>query len=104
MGDTFKANIQETNGVDNLQFIFMVSQVTFLPDVQSVKKSCPDFSAEGRHGVYIGVSRASGIKCDRCWYYTDDIGEDPEHSTVCPRCAAAVKADGHVVSASRSSE
>ena len=95
--DTFKADIKETNGVDNLQFIFMVSQITLSSDIDAVKAACPDFNIEGKNGVYVGVSRADGKKCDRCWYYTDDVGEDEDHSTVCPRCASAVKIDGHVL-------
>jgi len=33
---------------------------------------------------------ASGAKCERCWKILPDIGADPDHPTLCPRCAAAV--------------
>ncbi len=37
------------------------------------------------------VQKAEGEKCSRCWNYRTDIGEDPEHETLCARCAANVK-------------
>ncbi len=39
----------------------------------------------------IEVVRASGEKCERCWHYESDIGEAPEHPTICARCVTAVK-------------
>jgi isoleucyl-tRNA synthetase len=37
------------------------------------------------------VSRATGVKCERCWKYTHDTGSDADLPTVCAACAAAVK-------------
>ncbi len=36
------------------------------------------------------VERASGQKCERCWHYEMDVGQTPEHPTICARCLAAV--------------
>lgn len=33
------------------------------------------------------VSKAIGDKCERCWMYTKDVGEDKKHSDICLRCA-----------------
>lgn len=41
--------------------------------------------------VTVAVERASGVKCERCWKYTHDIGADPRLPTVCAVCAAAVE-------------
>ncbi len=38
------------------------------------------------------VTPAQGEKCERCWIYSDTIGEDSEHSTLCERCAGVLKA------------
>jgi isoleucyl-tRNA synthetase len=38
----------------------------------------------------ITVDRAVGIKCERCWKYTEDTGSDPQFPTVCAACAAAI--------------
>lgn len=39
----------------------------------------------------IVVTKGEGETCDRCWIVTPEVGEDPEHSTLCPRCANVVK-------------
>jgi isoleucyl-tRNA synthetase len=35
----------------------------------------------------IEVAKADGQKCDRCWKYSEDVGKNPAHPTVCARCA-----------------
>ena len=37
---------------------------------------------------------ADGIKCERCWNYTTDVGNDARYPTVCLRCAEALEAIG----------
>jgi isoleucyl-tRNA synthetase len=36
------------------------------------------------------VVRAPGRKCERCWIFSEDIGKDPRHPTVCGKCAEAL--------------
>jgi isoleucyl-tRNA synthetase len=38
------------------------------------------------------IEKASGVKCERCWKYTSDIGVDAEFPTICGPCAEAVHA------------
>lgn len=47
--------------------------------------------ATGREDLKVTVQAAEGHKCERCWIYSDEVGNDPEHPTLCPRCAAAIK-------------
>ncbi len=37
------------------------------------------------------VVRATGEKCERCWVYSETVGKDSEHPTLCSRCASVVK-------------
>ncbi|HTD68119.1 MAG TPA: isoleucine--tRNA ligase [Candidatus Limnocylindria bacterium] len=37
------------------------------------------------------VAKADGMKCERCWHWETDVGQDPAHSTICARCVEAVK-------------
>ncbi len=37
------------------------------------------------------VSKADGQKCERCWHWEMDIGQNAEHPTICGRCVEAVK-------------
>ncbi|GFO53145.1 isoleucine--tRNA ligase [Geomonas sp. Red276] len=48
------------------------------------------YQAEGGE-MEIAVSAAPGEKCERCWCYSEEIGKDADHPTVCPKCLAAVK-------------
>jgi isoleucyl-tRNA synthetase len=47
--------------------------------------------ATGREDLKVTVKPAEGHKCERCWIYSDTVGQDPEHPTLCARCSAVVK-------------
>jgi isoleucyl-tRNA synthetase len=49
------------------------------------------YEAEGVPGIQIKVTAAPGAKCERCWCYDEQIGNNAEHPTICPKCRAAVK-------------
>ncbi len=36
------------------------------------------------------VSKADGQKCERCWHWETDIGQNAGHPTICGRCVKAV--------------
>ncbi len=39
----------------------------------------------------VAVKPGHGEKCERCWIYSDTVGKDEEHTTLCARCASVVK-------------
>jgi isoleucyl-tRNA synthetase len=41
---------------------------------------------------YVQAKPAAGSKCERCWRFTEDVGNDTNYPTVCLRCADALKA------------
>ena len=45
-------------------------------------------------GIAVGVARSNGEKCPRCWHYSDKIGVNSEHPTLCPRCVENVAGNG----------
>ncbi|MEG1727557.1 MAG: isoleucine--tRNA ligase [Acidaminococcaceae bacterium] len=45
----------------------------------------------GRDDLKVTVKAAEGTKCERCWIYSDTVGKDSEHPTLCTRCRAALK-------------
>jgi isoleucyl-tRNA synthetase len=67
----------------SLKELFNVSQVT-LAHIEH-----PD--GETR----VTTSIADGVKCERCWNYTSDVGQDARFPTVCLRCAEALDAIGY---------
>jgi isoleucyl-tRNA synthetase len=68
-----------------LQTIFIVSRVD-LGDVPTATHE-----SERHPGLKIGVERAPGIKCERCWNVTEDVGIDGSYPGICARCAGAVR-------------
>lgn len=45
-----------------------------------------EYLVEGKYKFWIGVSRADGSKCERCWNYSPKVGSFAEHPTLCSRC------------------
>ncbi|MGC4027459.1 MAG: isoleucine--tRNA ligase [Steroidobacteraceae bacterium] len=41
-------------------------------------------------GIWLQVKRSAGVKCERCWHLTPDIGSDAAHPTLCGRCAGNI--------------
>lgn len=44
----------------------------------------------GVEGLAVSVEKARGEKCERCWIFSEELGTDPAHPTLCPRCTAVV--------------
>ncbi len=41
---------------------------------------------------YVRAKPAAGSKCERCWRFTEDVGNEAKYPTVCLRCADALQA------------
>jgi isoleucyl-tRNA synthetase len=49
------------------------------------------------HGpLKIEVKVSTATKCDRCWHYSEDVGADAAHPTVCGRCISNLHGAGEV--------
>jgi len=44
------------------------------------------FKSAEIEGLVVGVEKARGGKCERCWIYEESVGSDANHPTVCARC------------------
>lgn len=75
-------------GIPNLAEIFIVSAVK-LHDADTTKPEGITL-AEAFDGFGILVAPAAGEKCERCWMYHTEVGQNQEHPTLCPRCASVV--------------
>jgi len=42
------------------------------------------------------VQATSGTKCERCWHFTDDVGQNETHEDLCGRCITNIDGDGEV--------
>jgi isoleucyl-tRNA synthetase len=65
---------------DDLKFVFITSKVTL---------------AKGE-GLTVDVKASAATKCERCWHYSDDVGHNPAHPTLCGRCDSNLHGDGEV--------
>ncbi len=50
-----------------------------------------EYNTEKLDGMTITVNHANGNKCERCWIYSNTIGEDNENPTLCSRCSKILK-------------
>jgi isoleucyl-tRNA synthetase len=66
---------------DDLKFVFITSKV------QLVRKT---------GDLHIDVKASEAVKCERCWHYSEDIGIDTVHPTLCGRCTSNLFGSGEV--------
>ena len=66
---------------DDMRFLLIVSGV-------EIKHAA---GGNGNAAVRVEVSRAPGLKCERCWNYSVYVGANERYPTVCERCLAAIQ-------------
>ncbi|MFK9092351.1 isoleucine--tRNA ligase [Bacillus salipaludis] len=71
---------------ENMKQLFIVSEF----EVAGTYDQAPE-NALKLETAAIVITKAEGETCERCWIVTPDVGQDPEHTTLCPRCAEVVK-------------
>ncbi|OPX38479.1 MAG: isoleucine--tRNA ligase [Desulfobacteraceae bacterium 4484_190.3] len=67
---------------EDIKALFIVSEVNVL---EEDKVNNPYESTEFE-GLKIGVAKAHGQKCERCWHYSMTVGNSPDYPTICQRC------------------
>ena len=69
-------------GFHLLKEILIVSQV-------ELKENRRNEDEEVEFGVKI--EEADGYKCERCWKFSESVGDDNEHRTLCASCCEALE-------------
>jgi isoleucyl-tRNA synthetase len=64
---------------NDLRFLLIVSGV-------EIKQA----GGNGTAPLHVQVSKAPGLKCERCWNYSSQVGKSERYPTVCERCVAAL--------------
>ncbi len=62
----------------DLKFVFMTSSITLHAGTELRVQAAPSGAA----------------KCDRCWHWRDDVGNDAAHPTICGRCVSNLSGAG----------
>jgi isoleucyl-tRNA synthetase len=65
---------------EDLKFVFITSKVALVKG----------------EGLTVEVKASAATKCERCWHYSDDVGQNPAHPTLCGRCDSNLHNDGEV--------
>ena len=68
--------------LEDLRALLIVSQLQLAQEKEITKP----YKSEEIKGLFVGVEKARGVKCDRCWIYEESVGSDAKHPTVCDRC------------------
>ena len=88
--DEYRALLEQLG--NELRFVLITSKA----EVKAFADKPADVAAGELEGIAVSVARSNGEKCPRCWHYSDKIGVNPEHSTLCPRCVENVAGNGEV--------
>jgi isoleucyl-tRNA synthetase len=78
--------------LDDLPTLFITSDVV-LGDAPADGEGALYRESETSYAAIV-VSRADGVRCDRCWRYVPEVSSDAARPGVCPRCEDAL-AEAH---------
>ncbi|MBO8168101.1 MAG: isoleucine--tRNA ligase [Thermoanaerobacteraceae bacterium] len=73
---------------NQLAAIFIVSDVQLRKAAEAPEDA---YASEEIDGLFIKAAQAPGEKCERCWQFSEYVGQDADHPTLCRRCATVVK-------------
>jgi isoleucyl-tRNA synthetase len=85
-----RVEIRASGAVSDLLARYL-SDLPMLFIVSEVELHARDSSGGEAGSVAIGVDRADGVKCLRCWRYVPRIATSPEHEGLCDRCIEALE-------------
>jgi isoleucyl-tRNA synthetase len=69
---------------DDAKFVFITSAINLVA------------ASVGSAKVSASVTASNHAKCERCWHYRADVGEDAAHPTICGRCTSNLLGTGEV--------
>ncbi|MFQ1014786.1 isoleucine--tRNA ligase [Avibacterium paragallinarum] len=75
---------------NELRFVLITSKAQVKPLAEA------DVEAGEIEGFKVKVVRSANEKCPRCWHYSDTIGQNVAHPTLCSRCVENVDGEGEV--------
>lgn len=86
------------NGQDALRYAFITSDVK-LVNAPSLAQEALYSSTGSLEGTFqgsftVGINKAEGSKCARCWNYSTQVGMDQEHPQICERCLPVIRKSG----------
>ena len=93
IGNSLNARVIIHADADNAKFLNdnkdILIQVFIVSDLEIVEDGKKD--DENKLNIMVEVETAKGQKCERCWMYSETVGEDEENPTICHRCLENLK-------------
>jgi len=71
---------------DLLKTLFIVSRV----ELHGAASGAVVYESQEIPGLVVAVDRAPGKKCERCWTWSERVGENAEHPALCERCVPVI--------------
>ena len=97
IGHSLNAKVTLYADGENLEFIKSIENelvTVFIVSAVEIKNlaDAPDVAQKGEEmpGIKVLVEQAPGDKCERCWMFSEFVGLDEKHPTLCKRCADVV--------------
>jgi isoleucyl-tRNA synthetase len=91
IGSSLQAKVVLTSGGPQLELLERHARhlpMLFIVSEVELRKS----DDEGT--LTVGIERAGGVKCERCWRYVPSVSSDPSLAGLCDRCQDALPRDG----------
>ena len=80
VGASLQATLVITAGADDAALLRSLGE-----DLRFVTITSAATVVDGE-SLAVTVTPSAAPKCERCWHYRDDVGQDPAHPTICGRC------------------
>jgi isoleucyl-tRNA synthetase len=77
---------------DELRFVLITSVV----NVKSIADKPSNAFDSEVDGLFVEVSKVDAEKCERCWHYSETVGQHLVHKDLCHRCVENVEGEGEV--------
>ncbi|HEV8141824.1 MAG TPA: class I tRNA ligase family protein, partial [Methylomirabilota bacterium] len=69
-----------------LKTLFIVSRV----ELRDAASGAVVYESQEIPGLVVVVDHAPGKKCERCWTWSERVGDDAEHPALCERCVPVI--------------
>ena len=91
IGKSLEAKVTISANGEIYDFIIAEPELDKLFIVSAVEVKKDETLGAALEDITVEISKASGVKCPRCWTFSENAGTDSEHPELCPRCTAVVK-------------
>jgi isoleucyl-tRNA synthetase len=89
IGSSFDAQINILTNTQD-RYTFLQSCTNELAEIFKVSLVTPVLDKGNSADLSVKVGKAQGIKCLRCWNYSQEVGKNPAHPLICENCIRAV--------------